>query len=57
MQVDAVGWGVQQVYAAYDLITKQHLPLPKIIVRPSTLVTKANVNSVPSWAAQVKAIH
>lgn len=56
-QVDAVGWGVQQVYAAYDLITKQHLPLPKIIVRPSTLVTKANVASVPSWAAQVKAIH
>ncbi len=57
MQVDAVGWGIQQVYAAYDLITKQNLPLPKIIVRPSTLVTKANVNSVPSWAAQVKAIH
>ena len=57
MQVDAVGWGVQQVYAAYDLITKQNLPLPKIIVRPSTLVTKANVGSVPSWAAQVKAIH
>jgi len=57
MQVDAVGWGVQQVYAAYNLITKQHLPLPKIIVRPSTLVTKANVKSIPSWAAQVKAIH
>lgn len=57
MQVDAVGWGVQQVYAAYDLITKQNLPLPKIIVRPSVLITKANVGKVKSWAAQVKAIH
>ena len=56
-QVDPVGWGVQQVYAAYDLITKQHLPLPKIIVRPSRLVTKANVGSLPSWSAQLKAIH
>jgi ABC-type sugar transport system substrate-binding protein len=56
-QVDPVGWGVQQVYAAYDLITKQHLPLPKIIVRPSLVVTKANVGKVQSWAAQVKAIH
>lgn len=55
VQVDAVGWGVQQVYAAYDLITKQH-PLPKIIVRPSRLVTKANSNSVLSWQAQIKAI-
>jgi len=57
VQVDAVGWGVQEVRAAYDLITKQHLPLPKIIVRPSTLVTKANINKIPSWAAQIKAIH
>jgi ribose transport system substrate-binding protein len=57
MQVDPVGWGVQQVYAAYDLLTKQHLPLPKIIVRPSTLVTKANADSIQSWAAQIKAIH
>lgn len=56
-QVDCVGWGQQQVYAAYDLITKQHLPLPKIIVRPSVPITKANINSVQSWAAQVKAIH
>jgi ribose transport system substrate-binding protein len=56
VQVDPVGWGQQQVIAAYSLITKQNLPLPKIIVRPSTLITKANINSVPSWAAQVKAI-
>ncbi len=56
VQVDPVGWGRQQVIAAYSLITKQNLPLPKIIVRPSTLITKANIDSVPSWAAQVKAI-
>lgn len=57
VQVDSVGWGQQQAIAAYDLITKQNLPLPKIIVRPSTLITKANIATVPSWAAQVKAIH
>lgn len=56
VQVDPVGWGRQQATAAYDLITKQHLPLPKIIVRPPRLITKANVDSVPTWAAQLKAI-
>jgi ribose transport system substrate-binding protein len=56
VQVDVVGWGVQQVYAAYSLITKQHLPLAKIIVRPSRLITKANINSAKSWTAQIKAI-
>lgn len=56
VQVDPVGWGKQQAIAAYSLITKQNLPLPKIIVRPSTLITKANVAKVPSWSAQVKAI-
>ncbi len=57
VQVDVVGWGVQLVQAAYALITKQHLPLPKIIVRPSVLITKANVAKAPSWSAQIKAIH
>jgi ABC-type sugar transport system substrate-binding protein len=56
VQVDSPGWGIEQAYAAYDLITKQHLPLPKIIVLPSRLVTKANLSSVPSWAAEIKAI-
>jgi ribose transport system substrate-binding protein len=56
VQVDAVGWGIQQARAAYDLITKQHLPLPKIIVRPPALITKENVSAAPTWAAQVKAI-
>ncbi|MFN8224120.1 MAG: sugar ABC transporter substrate-binding protein [Gaiellales bacterium] len=56
VRVDPVGWGSQLVLASYSLITKQNLPLPKVIVRPATLITKANVNSVPSWDAQVKAI-
>ena len=56
VRVDPVGWGTQTAIAAYDLITKQHLPLPKIIVRPAELVTKANVGKVASWTAQVKAI-
>jgi ABC-type sugar transport system substrate-binding protein len=56
VQVDAVGWGVEQAKAAYNLITKQNLPLPKIIVRPSRLVTKANVDKLPSWSKQIEAI-
>jgi ribose transport system substrate-binding protein len=56
VRVDPVGWGTQTVIAAYSLITKQHLPLAKIVVRPAELVTKANVGKVASWTAQVKAI-
>jgi ribose transport system substrate-binding protein len=56
VQVDPVGWGVQTTRAAYSLITKQNLPLPRIIVRPARLVTKANVNRLASWEQQVKAI-
>ena len=56
VQTDAVGFGRQQAYAAYSLITKQNLPLPKIIVRPAILVTKANLSSMPSYAAQVASI-
>ena len=57
VRVDPVGWGTQTAIAAYSLITKQNLPLAKIIVRPAELVTKANVSKVASWKAQVKAIH
>jgi ABC-type sugar transport system substrate-binding protein len=56
VQVDPIGWGSQLVFASYNLITKQNLPLPKIIVRPAALITKANVSSSPSWNAQLKAI-
>ena len=57
VRVDPVGWGVETMKAAYSLLTKQNLPLPKIIVRPAELVTKANVGKVASWKAQVAAIH
>jgi ABC-type sugar transport system substrate-binding protein len=56
VRVDPVGWGSQTAIAAYSLITKQNLPLPKIIVRPAELVTKSNVGRVASWKAQVQAI-
>lgn len=56
VRVDPVGWGSQLVLASYSLITKQNLPLPKVIVRPATLIRKGNVNRVPSWDAQVNAI-
>jgi ribose transport system substrate-binding protein len=56
VQVDPIGLGVQVARAAYSLITKQNAPLPHIVIRPGRLVTKANVNSIPSWAAQLKAI-
>ncbi len=56
VRVDPVGWGSQLVIASYNLITRQNLPLPKIIVRPPTLITKATIGRVPSWDAQVKAL-
>lgn len=56
VRVDPVGWGVETTKAAYNLITKQNLPLPKILVRPAELVTKANVDKVASWKSQVAAI-
>jgi ABC-type sugar transport system substrate-binding protein len=56
VRVDPVGWGIETTKAAYSLITKQNLPLPKILVRPAELVTKANVGKVASWKAQVAAI-
>jgi ribose transport system substrate-binding protein len=57
VRVDPVGWGTQTVIAAYSLITKQNLPLAKIIVRPAEMITKANVGKAASWSAQIKAIH
>ena len=51
-----VDLGIQSVTAAYDLITKQHLPLPKVVVEPPRIVTKANVNTITNWAQQLAAI-
>ena len=56
VQVDPIGLGVQVTRGAYSLITKQNLPLPHIVIRPGRLVTKANVNAIPSWNVQLKAI-
>src|SRR5262245_37479478 len=56
IQGQSPGLGIQAVTAAYDLITKQHLPLPKVIVLPPRIVTKANVDKIQDWNAQLKAI-
>ena len=45
--------GIQSVTAAYDLITKQHLPLPKIVVEPPRIVTKANIDKIVDWKTQL----
>jgi len=56
VQVDPIGIGSQTARAAYSLITKQHLPLARIVIRPGRLVTKANVNKLPSWDKELKAV-
>jgi len=56
VQGQSPGLGIQAVTAAYDLITKQHLPLPKVIVMPPRIVTKANVDKIQDWNAQIAAI-
>ena len=56
VQVDPIGIGSQTARAAYSLITKQHLPLPRIVIRPGRLVTKANVGSLASWDAELKRV-
>jgi len=48
-----VDLGIQSVTAAYDLITKQHLPLPKVVVEPPRIVTKANVDKIVDWKTQL----
>ena len=56
VQVDPIGIGSQTARAAYSLITKQHLPLPRIVIRPGRLVTKANVSKLASWDKELKAV-
>jgi ABC-type sugar transport system substrate-binding protein len=55
VQTDAPGIGRETVKAAYLLATKQPLGAKLVILRPR-IVTKANVNTIPSWDAAVKAI-
>ena len=56
IQVDAVNQGAQAAAAAYDLLTKQGLPLPKTIVRPARLLTKDNLGSAVTWASELSKI-
>jgi ABC-type sugar transport system substrate-binding protein len=56
VQVDPIGIGSQTARAAYSLITKQNLPLPRIVIRPGRLVTKANVTKLASWDKELKGV-
>ncbi len=52
---ESVSIGQELVRGAYLLVTKQKLRAKVVVVRP-VIVTKANVNKLPSWDAQLKAI-
>ncbi len=57
IQVDAVGQGMEATLGAYDALTRQHLPLPKVVVRPPTaIITKQDVAKVPSWQKELSEI-
>jgi ABC-type sugar transport system substrate-binding protein len=56
VQVDAVGQGAQAAGAAYNLLTKQNLPLPNVVVRRPQLLTKDSLDSVTSWSDQLARI-
>ena len=51
-----IGLGIQTVTAAYDLITKQHLPLPKIVVAAAADRDEGERRQDPDWKAQIAAI-
>jgi ribose transport system substrate-binding protein len=56
VQVDAVNQGGQAAAAAYDVLTKQGLPLPKTVVRPARLLTQANVGTAVTWSSELSKI-
>ncbi|MGH9029173.1 MAG: sugar ABC transporter substrate-binding protein, partial [Acidimicrobiales bacterium] len=57
IQVDAVGQGLEAALGAYDVLTKQHLPLPKVVVRPPrAIITKSDAGKVPSWQKELSEI-
>ena len=56
VQVDAVNQGAQAAGAAYDVLTKQGLPLPNVVVRRPHLLTKSNLGSVASWSKELARI-
>jgi len=55
VQGDSPGVGRETVKAAYALAAKLPLKVKLVILQPR-IVTKANVNSIPSWDAEIKAI-
>jgi len=55
VQGDSPGIGRETVKAAYALATKT-MGKVKLVILPPRIVTKANVNSIPSWDAEIKAI-
>lgn len=56
VQVDAPNQGAQAAIAVYDELTKQGLPLPKVVMRGPRLITAANINSVSSWSQELASI-
>jgi ribose transport system substrate-binding protein len=56
VQVDAVNQGAQAAGAAYNVLTKQGLPLPNVVVRSPRLITKADLGSVASWSDELAEI-
>ena len=56
VQNDSPGIGRETVKAAYLWATKQNKGIPKVVILPPSIVTKANVNSIPSWDQAIKAI-
>jgi len=56
VQVDAVNQGAQAAGAAYDVLTKQGLPLPKTVVRPARLLTQDNVGTAVTWSSEIAKI-
>ena len=56
VQGDAPGIGRETVKAAYLWATKQNKSLPKVVILPPRIVTKANVGSIPSWDQEIKRI-
>jgi len=56
VQNDSPGIGRETVKAAYLWATKQNAGSPRVVVLLPRVVTKANVNSIPSWDEAIKAI-
>jgi ribose transport system substrate-binding protein len=56
VQVDAVNQGAQAAGAAYNVLTKQGLPLPNVVVRSPRLLTPENVGTAATWASELAQI-